>query len=100
LRWRSSFTHLFRQFGTQPESPLRVNAFDDLIRQGQGVAGSPETVRAFLAKQVEDSGANYVVGQFCFGDLALDEMLRSVELFAEHVMPALRARQQAKALAS
>jgi alkanesulfonate monooxygenase SsuD/methylene tetrahydromethanopterin reductase-like flavin-dependent oxidoreductase (luciferase family) len=101
LRWRSSFTHLFQKFGTQPESPLRVNAFDDLIRQGQGIAGSPDTVRKFLAAQVEDSGANYVVGQFCFGDLALDEMLRSIELFAAHVMPALRAGQKAqKELAS
>jgi alkanesulfonate monooxygenase SsuD/methylene tetrahydromethanopterin reductase-like flavin-dependent oxidoreductase (luciferase family) len=101
LRWRSSFTHLFRQFGTQPESPLRVNAFDDLIKQGQGIAGSPDTVRQFLAKQVEDSGANYVVGQFCFGDLTLEEMQRSVGLFAEHVMPALREVKQAqKELAS
>jgi alkanesulfonate monooxygenase SsuD/methylene tetrahydromethanopterin reductase-like flavin-dependent oxidoreductase (luciferase family) len=101
LRWRLSFTHLFQKFGTQPDSPLRVNAFDDLIKQGQGIAGSPETVRKFLAAQVEDSGANYVVGQFCFGDLTLDEMLRSVELFASQVMPALRAGQKAqKELAS
>jgi alkanesulfonate monooxygenase SsuD/methylene tetrahydromethanopterin reductase-like flavin-dependent oxidoreductase (luciferase family) len=101
LRWRSSFTHLFQKYGTQPDSPLRVNAFDDLIKQGQGIAGSPETVRKFLAAQVEDSGANYVVGQFCFGDLTLDEMLRSVELFSSHVMPALRVGQHAsKELAS
>jgi len=91
LRWRSSFTHLFQKFGTQPDSPLRVNAFDDLIKQGQGIAGSPETVKTLLGKQVADSGQNYVVGQFCFGDLTLDEMLRSVELFADQVMPALRA---------
>ena len=32
-----------------------------------------------------------MVGQFCFGDLSLAEMLRSVELFAVHVMPKLRA---------
>ena len=76
--------------GTLPDSPLRVDSFDTLIEQGQAIAGSPETVRAFLAAQIEDSGANYVVGQFCFGDLALDEMLRSVELFAAQVMPALR----------
>lgn len=101
LRWRSSFTHLFQKFGTQPDSPLRVNAFDDLITQGQGIAGSPETVKAFLGKQVADSGQNYAVGQFCFGDLTLGEMLRSVELFADQVMPALRAVKQAqKELAS
>jgi alkanesulfonate monooxygenase SsuD/methylene tetrahydromethanopterin reductase-like flavin-dependent oxidoreductase (luciferase family) len=90
LRWRSSFSHLHEMHGTAPDSPLRVNSFDELVGQGQAIAGSPETVRAFLAAQIEDSGTNYVVGQLCFGDLTLDEMLRSVELFAADVMPALR----------
>jgi alkanesulfonate monooxygenase SsuD/methylene tetrahydromethanopterin reductase-like flavin-dependent oxidoreductase (luciferase family) len=90
LRWRASFTYLSELNGTLPDSPLRVEKFDQLIGQGQGIAGSPETVRAFLAAQVDDSKANYIVGQFCFGDLTLDEMRRSVELFAAHVMPPLR----------
>jgi len=92
LRWRASFTYLSELNGTLPESPLRVESFDALIGQGQAIAGSPDTVRAFLARQVEDSRANYIVGQFCFGDLTLGEMLRSVELFAAHVMPALHAK--------
>jgi len=90
LRWRSSFTHLFRAFETKPDSPLNRESFDVLIRQGQAIAGSPETVRAFLAEQIEQTGANYIVGQFCFGDLSFEEMLHSVELFAGKVMPALR----------
>jgi alkanesulfonate monooxygenase SsuD/methylene tetrahydromethanopterin reductase-like flavin-dependent oxidoreductase (luciferase family) len=90
LRWRSSFTHLSELNGTLPESPLRVESFDALIDQGQAIAGSPETVRAFLAAQIEDSKANYIVGQFCFGDLTLEEMLRSVELFSVQVKPALQ----------
>jgi alkanesulfonate monooxygenase SsuD/methylene tetrahydromethanopterin reductase-like flavin-dependent oxidoreductase (luciferase family) len=91
LRWRASFTYLSEMNGTMPNSPLRVESFDALIGQGQAIAGSPETVRAFLAAQVEDSKANYIVGQFCFGDLTLAEMLRSVELFASQVKPALQA---------
>jgi alkanesulfonate monooxygenase SsuD/methylene tetrahydromethanopterin reductase-like flavin-dependent oxidoreductase (luciferase family) len=91
LRWRSSFTYLSELNGTMPNSPLRVESFDALIGQGQAVAGSPETVRAFLAAQVEDSKANYIVGQFCFGDLTLEEMLRSIELFGAQVKPALQA---------
>jgi alkanesulfonate monooxygenase SsuD/methylene tetrahydromethanopterin reductase-like flavin-dependent oxidoreductase (luciferase family) len=91
LRWRSSFTYLSELNGTMPDSPLRVASFDDLVAQGQAVAGSPETVRAFLAAQIADSKANYIVGQFCFGDLELDEMLCSVELFAAQVMPALQS---------
>ena len=61
-----------------------------MIAKGIGIAGSPATVRAFLAS-IEDSGANYLVGQFAFGDLTLDEMQRSVALFATDVMPGLRA---------
>jgi alkanesulfonate monooxygenase SsuD/methylene tetrahydromethanopterin reductase-like flavin-dependent oxidoreductase (luciferase family) len=90
LRWRSSFVYLWEMNGTKPDSPLNVESFDALIAQGQAIAGSPETVRAFLAAQIKDSGANYVVGQLCFGDLQLDEILRSVELLAARVMPALR----------
>jgi alkanesulfonate monooxygenase SsuD/methylene tetrahydromethanopterin reductase-like flavin-dependent oxidoreductase (luciferase family) len=91
LRWRSSFVYLSELNGTLPDSPLNTDSFDSVIAQGQAIAGAPETVRAFLAAQVEDSNANYVVGQFCFGDLALDEMLGSVNLFAAEVMPALQA---------
>ena len=92
LRWRASFTYLSELNGTMPNSPLRVESFDALISQGQAIAGSPETVRAFLAAQIEDSQANYIVGQFCFGDLTLEEMLRSVELFGAQVKPALQAQ--------
>ena len=91
LRWRSSFSYLSEMNGTVPNSPLRVESFDALIGQGQAIAGSPETVRAFLAAQIEDSKVNYIVGQFCFGDLTLEEMLRSVELFSAEVKPALQA---------
>jgi alkanesulfonate monooxygenase SsuD/methylene tetrahydromethanopterin reductase-like flavin-dependent oxidoreductase (luciferase family) len=90
LRWRASFTYLSEKNGTLPQSPLRVDSFDTLIAQGQAIAGAPDTVCAFLASQTKECGVNYIVGQFCFGDLALGEMLRSVELFAAQVMPALR----------
>ena len=90
LAWHRSFTHLFRMHGRSPQHP-RPADFDGVMKSGQGVAGSPETVREFLQAQVKATGANYVVGQFAFGDLALDACLGSVELFARHVMPALRA---------
>src|SRR5437660_8548800 len=31
LRWRSSFTYLFKLHGTLPDSPLRAESFDTLI---------------------------------------------------------------------
>ena len=87
--WHRSFTHLFRMHGRTQAHP-RPADFDGVIKSGQGIAGSPATVSDFLKAQVDATGANYIVGQFAFGDLALAECLRSVELFKSEVMPALR----------
>ena len=60
-----------------------------MMEIGQAIAGDPATVRQFLQAQVDESAANYLVGQFAFGDLSLAESLRSVELFRNQVMPKL-----------
>jgi alkanesulfonate monooxygenase SsuD/methylene tetrahydromethanopterin reductase-like flavin-dependent oxidoreductase (luciferase family) len=88
-RWHQSFTFLFRRHPRQISHP-RPPDFDALARVGQGVAGSPATVTAFLREQMTLTRANYCVGQFAFGDLTLDETLRSIDLFVRHVMPALK----------
>jgi alkanesulfonate monooxygenase SsuD/methylene tetrahydromethanopterin reductase-like flavin-dependent oxidoreductase (luciferase family) len=97
LRWRASFTHLHDMHGIPVQSPLSAESFDTLIAQGQAIAGSPATVAQFLGAQLADCGANYMVGQLAFGDLTLDEMLRSVALFSSEVMPALRGAGRAAA---
>ena len=91
-KWLASFNYLHHMHGTTPLLGARPETFDLLMQKGLGVAGSPNKVLAFLSEQLADCGANYMVGQFAFGDLTLDEMQRSVALFARHVMPALRAR--------
>jgi alkanesulfonate monooxygenase SsuD/methylene tetrahydromethanopterin reductase-like flavin-dependent oxidoreductase (luciferase family) len=88
-KWHASFTRLHRihKFtSTHPRPPT----FDGIVETGQGIAGSPQTVTAFLRRQIGETGTNYVVGQFAFGDLTLAETLGSIERFAEHVMPALQ----------
>jgi len=52
-------------------------------------------VAAFLRAQLAETGCNYIVGQFAFGDLTCDEALRSIKLFADEVMPPLRATSSA-----
>lgn len=88
--WHASFTHLFRLTG-HPQRHPRPADFDILAQRGQGVAGSPETVAAALRGQIAQAQANYLVGQFAFGNLGLEECRTSIELFARHVMPALRS---------
>jgi alkanesulfonate monooxygenase SsuD/methylene tetrahydromethanopterin reductase-like flavin-dependent oxidoreductase (luciferase family) len=88
-RWHQSFTHLFRIHGRTISHP-RPPDFDTLVRVGQGMAGTPATIIAFLERQMRETGANYCVGQFAFGDLTLAETLHSIELFRRDVMPALK----------
>jgi len=87
-KWHDSFTHLHRLHGYTSTHP-RPPSFEGIVETGQGIAGAPQTVLAFLRRQVEETGSNYVVGQFAFGELTQAETLRSIELFAEKVMPGL-----------
>ncbi len=89
LRWHESFMYLFHLHGRSLRH-ARPPTFDELMALGQGVAGSPATVAAFFERQIRASGANYIVGQFAFGNLTHDATLRSIDLFVREVMPALR----------
>ncbi len=87
-KWHDSFTFLHRMHGRLTTHP-RPPTFDGLAEAGQGVAGAPATVAAFLRHELSATGSNYCVGQFAFGDLSEAEIQQSVELFACHVMPEL-----------
>jgi alkanesulfonate monooxygenase SsuD/methylene tetrahydromethanopterin reductase-like flavin-dependent oxidoreductase (luciferase family) len=89
--WHSSFTLLFRRHN-RPQAHPRPATFDGVIERGQGIAGSPVTVADVLGQQLDHTLCNYMVVQFAFGDLTLPETLRSIGLFADAVMPKLRAQ--------
>ena len=90
-RWRSSFRWLFERHGAAPRiGDLYPQTFDELTALKTAVAGSPQTVRDFVAAEIEATGPNYFVPWFAFGDMTLAEALRSIELFAREVMPAFR----------
>jgi alkanesulfonate monooxygenase SsuD/methylene tetrahydromethanopterin reductase-like flavin-dependent oxidoreductase (luciferase family) len=95
--WHASFTHLVRKHKRVNAHP-RPPTFDELMEVGQGIAGTPATVAAFLRDQVAQTGSNYIVGQFAFGDVSLAEALQSIELFAREVMPQLQTMSCVQAL--
>jgi alkanesulfonate monooxygenase SsuD/methylene tetrahydromethanopterin reductase-like flavin-dependent oxidoreductase (luciferase family) len=88
--WHRNFYFLAHLSGRMPTHP-RAPEFDQMMNIGQAIAGTPETVQRFLQGQIDESAANYLVGQFGFGDLSLAESLRSVELFQKAVMPKLKS---------
>ncbi|MFL4985441.1 MAG: LLM class flavin-dependent oxidoreductase [Xanthobacteraceae bacterium] len=93
--WHTSFFKLWERHGTRPSYALYPGTFDELEAMGLGVAGSPEKVRDVLTAQAGEAGMNYLVCRLAFGDLALSESLRSLELYAGAVMPALAAVREA-----
>jgi len=84
--WHRSFTHVWRLLDAMPHTRVFPDDVETLIARGQALVGSPATVRAALALQVTQSGCNYVVVRFCFGDMTADEALGSQALFAREVM--------------
>lgn len=88
--WEPSFHYLWKLYGLTPVFGIRPSEFDGMMDLGIGVAGSPEQVTEALQEHIDETGSNYLVGQFVFGDTSLAESLASIELFAREVMPALR----------
>ena len=84
--WHRSFTHVWRLLDAMPHTLVFPDDVETLIARGQALVGSPATVRAALARQVAESGCNYVVVRFCFGDMTADEALGSQAIFAREVM--------------
>ena len=57
--------------------------------QGAGfgvVAGSPASIKEYMDEYME-TGANYFVGGFQWGDLTHEQAMQSVELFVQDIMP-------------
>jgi alkanesulfonate monooxygenase SsuD/methylene tetrahydromethanopterin reductase-like flavin-dependent oxidoreductase (luciferase family) len=95
LRWRANFWSLFLKFNIRPRFAPYPETFDELMAAGQAIAGSPATVREALQRQIDATGVNYLILDPAFGDLTLAESMRTVELFARDVMPALRETSSA-----
>lgn len=78
--------------GEPGASEIMANLFDpDFIMEKDLVfIGSPETVARKLRKAAEDGLFNVFFGEFNFADLPEEDLLRSIRLFGEKVIPALR----------
>jgi alkanesulfonate monooxygenase SsuD/methylene tetrahydromethanopterin reductase-like flavin-dependent oxidoreductase (luciferase family) len=89
-RWWASFMALWHKHGTQPGNVNYPPEIDGQIADGRAIVGTPAKALELLRAQLAESGANYLVCRFAFGDLSLAESLHSLDLFQRHVMPALR----------
>ena len=88
-RWYGSFMYLWRKHAAKPQFASFPETFDELLARGQAAAGTPQEVSAMLREHAQGAGVNYLLCRFAFGDLTLEESLRSLSLFNEQVMPVL-----------
>jgi alkanesulfonate monooxygenase SsuD/methylene tetrahydromethanopterin reductase-like flavin-dependent oxidoreductase (luciferase family) len=87
--WRGAMDWIWRRSGTAfTLREIYPEDFAALARIGHGVAGSPTTVRDYVAQLRAETGVNYVLCQMAFGEMREEDAARSIELFAREVMPA------------
>lgn len=87
-RWRNAMDYLWRRSGVEfVLKDIYPADFGDLARIGHGVAGSPGTVRDYIANLHEATGINTVLCQMVFGDISFDDASHSIQLFGREVIP-------------
>lgn len=88
-RWRNAMDFLWRrsgvEFALKEIYPADYAALETI---GHGVAGSPATVRDYIARLQDETSVNALLCQIVFGDMRFDDAARSIELFGREVIPA------------
>lgn len=92
--WYKSNAELWHAYQSDPL--YFPSTYDEAVKLGVAVVGTPDAVRDKLAHMLAETGLNHLIGRFAFGDIPLDKLMSSLSLFATEIMPAL-AEQQAVA---
>jgi alkanesulfonate monooxygenase SsuD/methylene tetrahydromethanopterin reductase-like flavin-dependent oxidoreductase (luciferase family) len=77
-----SLVYLWRKYNVSHAS------LEEVLRASAStlIAGTPQSVRTRIEQELEQSGANYILVRFAYGDLTHEESVRSLELFSSEVM--------------
>ena len=86
--WSAHISYLSGRFSNRPRDSLTLEA---RMANGTALVGSPETVRQAVQTMVSETGINYFLGVFSFGNLSRERVDRSLRLFATEVMPGIAA---------
>lgn len=73
--------------------PMRfAESLDRALEIDAAIVGSPATVRAEIERHLAETGCNYFVGRFVYGNLGHERARRSLDLFAREVLPHFTTR--------
>jgi alkanesulfonate monooxygenase SsuD/methylene tetrahydromethanopterin reductase-like flavin-dependent oxidoreductase (luciferase family) len=95
--WPAYHKHLAKLFKQHdiPFAPPGDPSFDGDVNAALAfeglLAGSPDDVATHLENLHEETGINYAIGAFAWGDLSHAEAMSSMRLFAKEVMPRFTA---------
>jgi alkanesulfonate monooxygenase SsuD/methylene tetrahydromethanopterin reductase-like flavin-dependent oxidoreductase (luciferase family) len=90
-QWWRSLQLLWQERGITPPFISYPPTAQEAIGGGYMFAGSPASVRERIAELIPQTGINYLLCRFAFGQMPAAAALRSVELFLQEVMPAFAA---------
>jgi alkanesulfonate monooxygenase SsuD/methylene tetrahydromethanopterin reductase-like flavin-dependent oxidoreductase (luciferase family) len=85
--FRHKLMFLWERSGV-PAPPRFPPTFAEWQAVGGAFAGDPEQARQYIAEQVEVAGVDTLSCHLAFGDLGIEHVIRSAELFAAEIMPA------------
>ncbi len=75
--------------GARLNIPLAAS-YEDALKDGTLIAGTPDQVRVEIERQVEALGINYLIAYPYFGNMEFGEAMNSLRLFSTEVMPKLQ----------
>lgn len=89
LRWYQSLESQAHSFGF---TALFLSGSYEVARRRVGcvIAGSPETVKTELLRDIATAGVNYPLLQIAFGNLSQAQSARTLDLFAREILPAIK----------
>jgi alkanesulfonate monooxygenase SsuD/methylene tetrahydromethanopterin reductase-like flavin-dependent oxidoreductase (luciferase family) len=90
--WYEKFGYLWAK-----NDPRAAPKDDGGRRAASLIAGTPETVAEEINRQVTESGTNYFITRFAYGDLSHEDSMRSLDLFLREVAPRFRVPAAAMA---
>jgi alkanesulfonate monooxygenase SsuD/methylene tetrahydromethanopterin reductase-like flavin-dependent oxidoreductase (luciferase family) len=86
--WFHNINFLWAQAGSKSLDLL--SSFDLLKSNEVIIAGSPLTVQRQVNRAIKETGSNYFCCIFAFGDLSYDQVMASMRLFVQEVMPTIQ----------
>jgi alkanesulfonate monooxygenase SsuD/methylene tetrahydromethanopterin reductase-like flavin-dependent oxidoreductase (luciferase family) len=90
MRWYKSLEHQANSYGF---TAMFLAGSYEIARRRVGcvIAGSPETVKTELLRDIATAGVNYPLLQIAFGNLSHAQSLKTLDLFTREILPAVRA---------